>query len=135
MMTTREGASVFKLTLALLLVGYVAAGAAPPAPLDLTDAAPETIELTTGEAVTLTATMAGGTGYQWKIVVADENVATVGEPETDGTSMSGMVGGPVRYTWTLTAKAAGQTTLTAQLVRSWQPDKPAKKHEVKIIVK
>lgn len=85
------------------------------------------VTLTVGEQPTLTLEMAAGTGYQWTLAQGDAKILDVGEPQISADATPGLVGGPVKYQWTITGKGEGKTTLRAALARSWEKDKPPAK--------
>jgi len=95
----------------------------------------KTIELAVGQKATLTLKMNAGTGYLWELAAVDEKILTVGEKQIEANSSPGLVGGPVIMRFPLTAQAAGKVTLSAQLVRPWQKEKPAATVTIHIIVK
>lgn len=106
----------------LLLVGC--AWAAVNVPLNESNDG-QTIALQVGQTAQLTLQMSSGTGYTWELKTSDEKVIEIGERRTELENAT-MPGAPVRLIWPLKAAGAGQADLTAQLVRPWQRDKPAK---------
>ena len=61
-----------------------------------------------------------GTGYQWFCELDNDEVMEIVSQETEDIAEEGIVGGPLKETVVLKAKAAGTTVLTCTLARSWE---------------
>ena len=67
----------------------------------------------------ITFTAAAATGYEWLCTVADESVAAA-EATTESTAEPGVTGGPLRYVFTFSGLAAGETQAVFTFGRSWE---------------
>lgn len=93
------------------------------------------VEVNSGERVSITLAGNPTTGYSWELVDFDEVVVeAVGEPEYK--SDSKLIGGGGEYTFTLKALAPGTTTVRLVYQRSWETDlEPIEVFEVTVKVK
>ena len=79
----------------------------------------EAKEPTPGTA-TITLNFNAGTGYQWFCELDNDEVMEIVSQKTEDIAAEGIVGGPLKDTVALRAKAAGTTVLTCTLARSWE---------------
>jgi predicted secreted protein len=120
----------------IALLVLAATLAAAPAPLSLSETDDgKTINLKIGQDARLALTASAGTGYRWELDPVNAKVVKVGELQIEADLTPGLVGGPVKFTWPLTAVGAGSVTLLAKLVRPWMPQEPAKTMTIRVDVK
>lgn len=94
----------------------------------------QTVEVNSGDKITITLEGNPTTGYSWELSEFD---ASVVEPagEADYKSDSKLLGSGGVYTFTLNALAPGATTMKFIYHRSWEDAEPAQVFEVTLNVK
>jgi hypothetical protein len=75
----------------------------------------------------------GSTGYSWVLTALPAGAALTGVDTAP--PKPGLAGGAERQTFTFLGIASSKGTLTFELLRSWEPDKPADKrsYDVKVL--
>jgi inhibitor of cysteine peptidase len=120
------GTFLFLASLCLLPAGCAAPGGQPKThTLDEKNNG-GSLEMAAGDQLEIRLVGNPTTGYEWMLKAVDESVLKpLGEPEYQ--SESNLIGGGGRYTFQLTALAAGDTQLELVYRRSFEPEteKPA----------
>ena len=93
------------------------------------------VEIKSGDVLAVKLAAQLGTGFGWKVITENKNLALKGEPEQ--VSKNGQVpGGPDYQTFKFKAGEKGETILKLQYVEGWKKQaKPLKEYAITIIVK
>ena len=117
----------------IALLMTLAACSAAAVELDATENG-QSVEVASGEKITITLEGNPTTGYSWEVSEIDAAVAELaGEP--DYKTDSKMLGSGGVYTFTFKAIAPGTTSIKLIYHRSWEDAEPEKVYEVTLNVK
>lgn len=93
-----------------------------------------TIRVETGDPFEISLQSSGGTGYVWTLRQMSSNVSLTGTEETVIFPSRIITGGPVRWVFHFIAMAPGPGEAIFELIRPWEPWKPADRKVFKIEV-